>query len=71
MVWRHGQVPLIKLFGPKIIKDRKFLDWELHDLVDDPYEEHNLATSRPELVSQMAKEFVDWAHAIQLETLKN
>ena len=24
MVWRHGQVSLIKLFGPKIIKDRKF-----------------------------------------------
>ena len=47
------------------------MDWELYDLVDDPYEEHNLATSRPELVSQMAKEFDDWAHAIQLETLKN
>ena len=52
-------------------KRQQSLDWELYDLVDDPYEEHNLATSRPELVSQMAKEFDDWAHAIQLETLKN
>ena len=52
-------------------KRQQSLDWELYNLVDDPYEEHNLARSRPELVSQMAKEFDDWGHAIQLEMLKN
>jgi hypothetical protein len=36
-----------------------------------PYEEHNLATSKPDLVSRMAKEFDDWAQAIQLEKVKD
>ena len=52
-------------------KNKKSLDWELYNLVHDPYEEHNLATSKPDLVSRMAKEFDDWAHAIQLEKVKD
>ena len=55
------------------IKNKKTqsLDWELYNLLHDPYEEHNLATSRPDLVSRMAKEFDEWAHAIQLEKVKD
>ena len=52
-------------------KNKQSLDWELYNLVHDPYEEHNLATSKPDLVSRMAKEFDDWAHAIQLEKVKD
>ncbi len=52
-------------------KKKQSLDWELYNLFHDPYEEHNLATSKPDLVSRMAKEFGDWAHAIQLEKVKN
>jgi arylsulfatase A-like enzyme len=52
-------------------KKKQSLDWELYNLVHDPYEEHNLATSKPDLVSRMAKEFDDWAQAIQLEKVKD
>ncbi len=52
-------------------KKKQSLDWELYNLLHDPYEEHNLATSRPDLVSRMAKEFDEWAHAIQLEKVKD
>ena len=52
-------------------QEKQSLDWELYNLFHDPYEEHNLATSKPDLVSRMAKEFGDWAHAIQLEKVKN
>ncbi|MBT6643839.1 MAG: sulfatase-like hydrolase/transferase [Planctomycetaceae bacterium] len=52
-------------------KKKQSLDWELYDLVHDPYEEHNLATRKPDLVSRMAKEFDEWAQAIQLEKVKD
>ncbi len=47
------------------------LEWELYDLVDDPFEENNLATSKPVLVEKMATEFEKWAAAVQLEHRKH
>ena len=52
-------------------KKNENLDWELYNLVQDPFEEHNLAGSKPALVERMAEEFNEWAAAIQSEHRKN
>ena len=52
-------------------KKKEDLDWELYDLIQDPFEEHNLATSKPALVKKMAAEFDKWAAAVQLDKSKN
>lgn len=52
-------------------KKRENLDWELYDLVQDPFEENNLANSKPTLVEKMATEFDEWAAAVQLEHRRN
>ena len=46
-------------------------DCELYNLVQDPFEEHNLAGSKQALVERMAGEFNEWAAAIQSEHRKN
>ncbi|HBU36824.1 MAG TPA: N-acetylgalactosamine 6-sulfate sulfatase [Planctomycetaceae bacterium] len=52
-------------------KKREDLDWELYDLIQDPFEEHNLATSKPALVKKMAAEFDKWAAAVQMDKSGN
>ena len=52
-------------------KRQQSLDWELYNLVDDPFEENNLATSKPDLVKKMVGEFNEWAAAVQAEHRKN
>ena len=52
-------------------KRQQSLDWELYNLVDDPFEENNLATSKPDLVKKMVGEFNEWAAAVQVEHRKN
>ena len=52
-------------------KKNENLDWELYNLVQDPFEEHNLAGSKQALVERMAEEFNEWAAAIQSEHRKN
>ena len=52
-------------------KKKDGLDWELYDLIQDPFEEHNLAASKPALVKKMAAEFDKWAAAVQLDKSEN
>ena len=48
----RGNLKLLKELGS---------DWELYDLAADPYEQHNLAGARPELLQELLVEFKDQA----------
>jgi arylsulfatase A-like enzyme len=44
--------------------------WELYDLLEDPFEEQDLATSKPEVVKGMVAEFDVWAESCQADERK-
>ena len=69
MAWKHGWAYKIV----RSLKNKKKRTWigNFANLVEDPFEEHNLAGSKPALVEKMAEEFNEWAAAIQSERRKN
>jgi arylsulfatase A-like enzyme len=42
-------------------------EWELYDLLEDPFEETNLAASRPQVVARLNKDFSAWARSAEAD----
>ena len=44
--------------------------WELYDLIDDPFEETDLATKHPGIVQRMSGDFAKWSESVQADQQK-
>ncbi len=44
--------------------------WELYDLVEDPFEENDLAGEKPELAAEMADGFAKWFESVEADRAK-
>ncbi len=42
-------------------------EWELYDIADDPFEEHDLAQEKPELLKQMTGKFQKWFDSVEAD----
>jgi len=40
-------------------------EWQLYDLLEDPFEERNLAASKPEVLQRMVRDFAAWAGSVE------
>jgi arylsulfatase A-like enzyme len=46
-------------------KKKASAEWELYDLLADPFEENDLAVTHPRIVERMARDFAKWAESVQ------
>ncbi len=44
--------------------------WELYDLANDPFEEHDLASQQPERLKTMLKAYNTWANSVEVDLQK-
>ncbi|MDP7442162.1 MAG: arylsulfatase, partial [Verrucomicrobiota bacterium] len=51
-------------------KKKASSQWELYDLLADPFEEKNLAKQHPEVVERMDKDFSVWAESAETDQQK-
>ncbi len=51
----------------KIVRQGKKAEWELYDLLEDPFEEHNLAKTKPEVVARLLMDYTAWAASCAAE----
>ncbi len=51
----------------KIVRQNKKAEWELYDLLEDPFEEHDLAKTKSDVVGRMVHEFSSWAASCEKE----
>lgn len=62
--------PRWKLLQPRGAGGEKLPDplpWELYDLPNDPYEEHDLAVEHPEIVADLKRQYEAWFDEMQKE----
>jgi arylsulfatase A-like enzyme len=58
-----------KIIRP-VAKKKASSQWELYDLLADPFEEKNLAKQHPEVVERMDKDFSVWAESAETDQQK-
>jgi arylsulfatase A-like enzyme len=51
-------------------KRKASAQWELYDLLADPFEENDLAPTHPPIVQRMARDFANWAESAQVDQQK-
>jgi arylsulfatase A-like enzyme len=51
-------------------KRKASAQWELYDLLADPFEENDLAPTHPQIVQRMARDFAKWAESAQADQQK-
>ncbi len=65
--WTEEQFKIVRTLKAK---KKRSSDWELYDLLADPFEENDLAAARPQIVTRMANDFADWAASVQADQRK-
>jgi arylsulfatase A-like enzyme len=65
--WTERQYKIVRTIKAK---KKRSSDWELYDLLADPFEEDDLASARPRIVDRLAKDFDDWAASVQVDQQK-
>jgi len=61
LYWEFGPQTAVRVKNWKGIQPKPKADWELYDLSQDPSEQHNLASQRPDMLKQM-KKFAEQSH---------
>lgn len=51
----------------KIVRQKGKTQWELYDLIDDPYEENDLSKEKPDVLNRMLNDWQKWAHSCQAD----
>ncbi|EMI20328.1 arylsulfatase [Rhodopirellula maiorica SM1] len=71
LYWEHEGNRAVRVGDWKLVSLRK-KSWELYNLKDDPFEEHDLASVNPRRVTELANLYTDWAneHGVQPWPLK-
>ena len=64
--WTETRYKIVRTLAKK----KPSSQWELYDLLADPFEEKDLAKQRPEIVARMAKDFLAWAKSAEADQQK-
>ena len=64
--WTETRYKIVRTLAKK----KPSSQWELYDLLADPFEEKDLAKQRPEIVARMAKDFLAWAKSVEADQQK-
>ena len=64
--WTETRYKIVRTLDKK----KPSSQWELYDLLADPFEEKDLAKQRPEIVARMAKDFLAWAKSVEADQQK-
>jgi arylsulfatase len=59
--WEHEGHRAIRDGNWKLVAQPSEREWELYDISTDRIESHNLASTHPEIVAKLSKEYDDWA----------
>ncbi|MDP6719019.1 MAG: hypothetical protein QGF59_10235 [Pirellulaceae bacterium] len=65
--WTENRYKIVRTIKAKKNPSSK---WELYDLLDDPFEDNNLAAMHPQIVQRMANNFAKWAESAQADQNK-
>jgi len=59
--WTESRYKIVRALKSK----RGSTEWQLYDLLVDPFEEQNTAASKPEVLQRMTREFAAWAESVE------
>lgn len=62
--WTEQQYKIIRQKG------KKEIEWELYDIINDPFEEKDLAKEKPEILKRMLKDWQVWAKSAEADCEK-
>jgi arylsulfatase A-like enzyme len=65
--WTERQYKIVRTIKAK---KKPSSQWELYDLLDDPFETNDLAVTHPRIVARMAGDFANWAESVQTDQEK-
>lgn len=63
LFWEHIGNAAVRQGRWKLVREA-LQAWELYDILDDRSELHNLASARPELVTELAEQWQQWADSV-------
>ena len=66
LFWEHEGNAAVRLGDMKLVRTGRNGPWELYDLKTDRTEQHDLAASQPEKVTELATEWQKWAERSQV-----
>jgi arylsulfatase A-like enzyme len=62
--WTENRYKIVRTIKAK---KKPSAQWELYDLIADPFEENDLAPKHPEIVQRMSGDFAKWAESVQAD----
>lgn len=65
--WTESRYKIVRTIKSKKNANR---NWELYDLLSDPFEEHDLSPQHPEIVARLADDFTTWAKSVESDRKK-
>jgi arylsulfatase A-like enzyme len=65
--WTEDRYKIVRTIKAK---KKPSAQWELYDLIADPFEENGLAPKHPEIVQRMSGDFAKWAESVQADQQK-
>ncbi|TWU32334.1 sulfatase family protein [Novipirellula artificiosorum] len=65
--WTENRYKIVRTIKAK---KKSSAQWELYDLIADPFEENSLAPKHPEIVQRMSGDFAKWAESAQADQQK-
>jgi arylsulfatase A-like enzyme len=65
--WTEARYKIVRTLKAKKNPD---IAWELYDLLEDPFEETNLAADKPEVLERLSKDFDTWAASAEADQEK-
>jgi hypothetical protein len=64
--WTETRYKIVRTLAKK----KPSSQWELYDLLADPFEEKDLEKQHPEIVARMAKGFLAWSKSVEADQQK-
>jgi arylsulfatase A-like enzyme len=69
LAFEHQEARAVRRGPHKLVWGKRMLEtarWELYHLTDDPFERHDLAAEKPQLVDELSLAWLEWAERVQV-----